>query len=153
MANKTPAPPPPPTPPSARKRGEELPVSAAAPQPKALPVDLIRGEEEPGTTPEALIQKRLHVGLPAHGTLKAEDAKDWADDMAFKLLPDAMAVIAWNLRNGDTKAQEKAVEQVLDMNGMRKREVEKGAAPTIILNLGQGGASAESLPWLKREDK
>lgn len=140
-------PPPEPTPPSARKRGE---VVALPEEPKALPPALIRGIDDPGTTPEALIQKRLHVGLPTHGEMKPDAAKQWADDMAFKLLPDAMAEVAWNLRHGDKKDRAAAVEQVLDMNNMRKRDIGSGNTPTIILNLGNGDGA--SLPWLKRDE-
>lgn len=143
-----------PTPPSNRRQGKvpDLPIALKPPAQVKLDAERNKAAAPPAaimTASEELIQKRLHVGLPSHGEVGLENAKKFADELALKLLPDAMAEIAWDLRAGDKKDRIRATEQILDMNNMRRRDVNQGIAPTIILNLG--GKQSANVPWLTKE--
>lgn len=147
---------PPPTPPSAKKQAVTKAVEEALAQPAPMPtVDKSAVQAFHPDMADAmavsreLTLKRLHVGLPPSGPLALEKAKQFADDLALRMLPDAMAEVAWDLHNGDKKDRAKAVEQILDMNNMRRRELAQGNAPTIILNLG--GGNGQGVPWLTKE--
>lgn len=145
---------PPPTPPSARKlaaaKAVEEAVALTAPVEKKGTVESFHPDmADAMAVTRELTLKRLHVGLPPAGPLPLEKAKQFADDLALRMLPDAMAEVAWQLHNGDAKDRAKAVEQVLDMNNMRRRDLAQGVAPTIILNLGNGNAGG--VPWLTKE--
>ena len=148
---------PPPTPPSARKqavtKATEEAVALEAPRPPTVDQSKVQAFHPDMADAMAVTRdltlKRLHVGLPPAGPLPVEKAKQFADDLALRMLPDAMAEVAWQLHNGDAKDRAKAVEQVLDMNNMRRRDLAQGVAPTIILNLG--GGNGNGVPWLTKE--
>ena len=148
---------PPPTPPSARKqavvKATEDAVALEAPRPPTVDQSKVQAFHPDMADAMAVTRdltlKRLHVGLPPAGPLPVEKAKQFADDLALRMLPDAMAEVAWQLHNGDAKDRAKAVEQVLDMNNMRRRDLAQGVAPTIILNLG--GGNSNGVPWLTKE--
>ncbi len=96
---------------------------------------------------QLLIQKRKQVRFS--GEMSESKAKQFADDLALRLLPDAMALIAHDLRYGNKKEQDAAVDRVLRMNGFDRKEAQAAQTPTIIINMGK---DAGPTPWLKRED-
>jgi hypothetical protein len=91
-------------------------------------------------------------GVSVSGKSEA-DIKAWADRKALEMLPAALAELNFNLKFGTDKQRAEAVDRVIDMHGLRKREAQAGQHATIILNLGGGkDALAAKLPWLKREE-
>lgn len=100
---------------------------------------------------EIAFLKRVQVAqMPMH--IQGEAATKWAKDKLEALLPEAVAQVAWDLRNGSDKVRSEAAEKVLRANGLDKRE----AAQTpdraqIILNIGTG--DSKSVPWLERLHK
>ena len=90
-------------------------------------------------------QRLAMVGVPKN--LKAEEARQWAEEKLQSLLPEAVASIAWDLRYGSDKARAEATDRVLKSNGMDKKEAASGGGGTIVLNLNTGESN---LPWLKR---
>lgn len=77
--------------------------------------------------------------------LQGADAEAWAQQKAVSLLPEAMAELEYQLMLGDDAQRRDAARDILDINGMRKRESSSGGGATIILNLG-----GKELPWAQR---
>lgn len=77
--------------------------------------------------------------------LPAAEAETWAQAKAVSLLPDALAEIEFQLKMGDDGMRRDAARDVLDINGMRRREAAGAGGATIILNLG-----GKELPWAQR---
>ena len=98
---------------------------------------------EPGDL--ELKKKKALVGLKQD--LNADDAVQWSQEALKRLLPEAVANIAWNLRYGDKKERETATQRVLSANGMDRREAAQQSSNTIVVNLG--GATT-NVPWLDR---
>lgn len=84
-----------------------------------------------------------HFKVPAG--LSGEEAERWAKTRATELLPIAMAEIEYQLTLGNDAQRAEAAKDVLDMNGVRKKDAATGGGATIILNLGQ-----KELPWAER---
>jgi hypothetical protein len=91
------------------------------------------------------MQRMTTAGVPKN--LTPDKAKAWTEEFLQKLLPEAAASVAWDLRYGTDKARSEAADKVLRANGMDKREAQQSAGASIILNIGTGESS---LPWLKR---
>ncbi len=77
--------------------------------------------------------------------LTGDEAEAWAKKRATELLPIAVAELEYQLTLGTDAQRAEAAKDVLDMNGMRKKDVSTGGGATIILNLGQ-----KDLPWAER---
>lgn len=86
--------------------------------------------------------------VPVPEGLDGADAEEWAQKKAVQLLPDAAAELEYQLKYGDDSQRREAARDVLDMNGMRRRESGGNNAPTIILNLGN-----TKLPWEQKTDE
>lgn len=157
-----------PTPPPARRLAEKGDATSPKPRQKRK-TDALAAHPEPrkDVTPEPpeALAPHLKAPLEAHqykmglvggvsvsGKSEA-DIKAWADRKALEMLPAALAELNFNLKFGTDKQRSEAVDRVIDMHGLRKREAQAGQHATIILNLGGGkDALAAKLPWLKRED-
>lgn len=74
--------------------------------------------------------------------LGGAEAEEWATQRAVSLLPDALAEIEYQLKMGDDSQRRDAARDVLDINGMRKKDGGGNVGATIILNLG-----GSRLPW------
>lgn len=74
-----------------------------------------------------------------------EEAEVWAQSKSLELLPTALGEVEFRLKFGDDDQRYEAAKDVLDMNGMRKRDAINSGGNTIILNLGAGGT-----PWAKK---
>lgn len=162
--NDTQIPQPAPTPPSQRKLVQAVDATPTKPAPKRKKKDVLVAPpqvEVPAPVPvkhqAAHDEHQYKLGLVG-GLRIAEkpeaDIKAWSDRRAMEMLPAALAEVNFNLKYGNDKQRSEAVNQVLDMHGLRRREAAAGQHATIVLNLGGGkDALANALPWLKREDK
>lgn len=74
-----------------------------------------------------------------------EKAEEWAQSKAVELLPTALGEVEFRLKFGTDDQRYEAAKDVLDMNGMRKRDAINSGGNTIILNLGPNGT-----PWAKK---
>lgn len=70
-----------------------------------------------------------------------KSAEEWAQMRLIQLAPDAVAELEYQLQYGDDSQRAAAARDVLDANGMRRREAMQGGGQTIILHMGG------SLPW------
>lgn len=80
--------------------------------------------------------------------LQGAEAEEWAQREGVSMLPIAVSELKYQLLYGDDRQRAEAARDVLDMNGMRRRESGGNNAPTIILNLGAG-----PLPWEDKREK
>lgn len=97
------------------------------------------------------LEKRLaNVDLTDAKIAKMEPGQilEWVEQKKVRMLPFAMAILNDQLKHGTKREQVDAMHDVLDMNGVRKKESSVGGAATIILNLGAGNGVAQ-VPWLK----
>lgn len=139
-------------------KGDKCTVSKCAdvdlvvlPKPEAPPmlvsdtaIDMDAVEAKPQDAEFAA--KAALVKLPR--ALKGDDATRWSQDKMVELLPQAVAEIAWNLRYGNDKQRDSAVDRVLRANGMDRRDGNAaGQGGMIVLNLQTGNTG---LPWLDR---
>ena len=111
-------------------------------------------EAQPLVAPslEEARKERLRL-VQGQSVEKKDDAtiKAWAERKSLELLPAAVAELSFNLKYGNDKQRAEAMRDVMDINGMRKRDVQAGMQPTIILNLAGGLKEVEAkLPWLKK---
>lgn len=77
--------------------------------------------------------------------MDAPTAEAWAQAKAVSLLPDALAELEYQLKLGDDTMRRDAARDILDINGMRKRDSPGNGGATIILNLG-----GKELPWAQK---
>jgi len=78
--------------------------------------------------------------------LKGEEAEKWTKERALELLPLAIAEMEYMLMLGSDNQRIEAARDILDMNGLRKKDVSSGGGgATIVLNLG-----TKDLPWAQR---
>lgn len=100
-------------------------------------------------------QKLNEVSRPPSNS-SAESMREWADQEVHKLIPDAMASLAWDTRYGDQKARAEARAEVFRMAGIDRKDAGqfvKGGQ--IVINLGADGMGANqgiNLPFLQRRD-
>lgn len=102
---------------------------------------------------------RLAQGIGRYAAMKAyfnvpeglegSAAEEYVQRKALMLSVDALAEIERQLKLGDDNQRREAARDILDMNGMRKREASAGNQAVIILNNPAGLAG---LPWLKVKD-
>lgn len=71
----------------------------------------------------------------------AKAAEEWTQDRVVKLLPDALAEVEYQLRFGDDAQRMGAARDILDANGMRRRDATASGGQTIILHMNS------VLPW------
>lgn len=81
-----------------------------------------------------------------------ENAVEWAERAARRLLPDAMAALAIGLRDKNTKTRLEAADKVLRMNGIDRKEAQHGGNATLILKLEGGSGGVAGLDWLQPVD-
>lgn len=84
--------------------------------------------------------------------LEGDSAQEWAEGAIKKLVPEAVASLAYDLRFGTDKQRSEAADKVLRSVGMDKREAtQQGSQALIVLNLGSEAVS--NVPWLQRVQK
>jgi hypothetical protein len=76
--------------------------------------------------------------------LTGADAEEWSQKRAVELLPKAIGELDYQLTLGDDAQRRDAARDVLDINGMRRREGVSAGGATIILNL------KTELPWAQK---
>jgi len=100
-----------------------------------------------------LISQRLRNQLvPMPAGLKGGDAEKYGADKLVEMIPLAVQEIEYRLRFGDDDARNDAARDVLDANGLRRKEALQVGAPTIVLNFGEAQAGGHSFPFLKRSN-
>ena len=77
--------------------------------------------------------------------LEPAEIEAWAQTKAVSMLPKALAELDYQLTMGDDNQRRDAMRDVLDINGMRKREANGSTGATIILNL-----NGKELPWAQK---
>lgn len=95
-----------------------------------------------GTGLGALAIRQAFLKIPK---MSGEDAETWAQNKAVELLPTALGEVEFRLKFGTDDQRYEAAKDVLDMNGMRKRDALASGGNTIILNIGSNGT-----PWAKK---
>ncbi len=80
--------------------------------------------------------------------LEGAQAEEYVQRRALTLSVDAMAELERQLKLGDDTQRREAARDILDMNGMRKRESGGGNGPVIVMMGQNGGALA--VPWAQR---
>lgn len=89
-----------------------------------------------------IARKEVRAGLTeAAPELGGEEAESWALQKISRLLPDAVAELEYQLKFGDDKQRMDAARDVLDANGLRKRDAMGASGQTIVLNV------SGPLPW------
>lgn len=79
------------------------------------------------------------VEQPPEG-LDTAEAEEWTQKKMVALLPAAVAELEYQLKFGDDRQRMDAARDVLDANGMRKRDAITASGQTIVLNIA-------NLPW------
>jgi len=83
--------------------------------------------------------------LPVPEGLKGGDAEEYAQKKLVDMLPQAVTELEHQLTYGDDKQRIDAARDVLDANGMRRREMAGNMVPPIVLNFNG------VLPWMQQE--
>jgi hypothetical protein len=112
----------------AKKRGERVKTAQ-------------REEVERGMKQMARRDVRKGLLEPTPADLAGEAAETYVTDKLVRLLPDAVAELEFQLKFGDDKQRMEAARDVLDANGMRKRDAVTAGGQTIVLNVNG------PLPW------
>lgn len=98
----------------------------------------------------AYIERKNLAGLPDQ-PLTGDEAVEWSKEKLQKMVPEAVAILQWNMRRGTDRQKEDAAAKVMAANGLDKREAAvTRATPTIVVNIGTGDSKA---PWLERLKK
>lgn len=109
-----------------------------------------RSPEEVERRAQAFLESRAKVRAELVPVPKIEgaEAEEWAENKKVALLPAAIAEIEYQLKySGSDKARIEAARDVLDMNGMRKRDAPVAGGAVIFFNPGEGF----KLPWKKQD--
>lgn len=77
--------------------------------------------------------------------LKGGDAEEYAAKKLVEMLPAAVHEVEHQLKFGDDKQRMDAARDVLDANGMRRKEQVGNMVPPIVLNF------TGVLPWMQQE--
>lgn len=118
-------------------------------QPKEPSAGLPLAEQMEGRSTEA---GRLAVLAGKHAArrgllpvpdLKGGDAEEYAQKKLVEMLPAAVTELEHQLTYGDDKQRVEAARDVLDANGMRRREQAGNMVPPIVLNF------TGVLPWMQ----
>ena len=98
-----------------------------------------------GSSVGRLAAARAFFKVP--GDLEGAEAEQYVQKKALSLAPEALMEIERQLRLGDDSQRREAARDILDMNGMRRKEAAPGNGPVIMLVNPGGGDPA---PWVKR---
>ena len=95
--------------------------------------------------------KRKSLAMVPEAPMNDEQSVEWSKGKLARLLPEAVSVLAWDLRYGTEKVRTEAANKIMAANGVDKREASQGREqPTIVVNIGTGDSKA---PWLERLKK
>lgn len=80
-------------------------------------------------------------------TPKDENIDEWFTKAARRMLPEALATVAAEMRSDNPQRRLDAAEKILRVNGVDKRAAVDGGNATLVVNLGN---SASAFEWLKK---
>lgn len=90
---------------------------------------------------------KAHFKVP--DGLEGAAAEEWVSRRALMLSVDALAELERQLKLGDDTQRREAARDILDMNGMRKKESVGGANTPIIMLVNPNGGPVQ-VPWAQR---
>lgn len=80
------------------------------------------------------------------------EAETWADKKLVQLLPEAVAVLEFDLKYGDEDAKARAASEVRNATGRGKKDGGGGGGAIFNVIMQPGGSGAPSVPWMQRVD-
>jgi hypothetical protein len=124
--------------------GDSLAMQAARAQAKATMGDEL---SKLGASIGKFAAMRAYFKAPEG--LQGAEAMEYVQKKAEALTVDAITDLERDLKLGDDAQRREARRDLLDMNGMRKKEQTPNTHPLIIM-MGTNGAPQISLPWSQK---
>lgn len=84
--------------------------------------------------------------------MEGAEAEQWADRKLVKLLPEAVALLEFDLKYGDDDAKARAAQEIRNATGRGRKDSGGGASAIFNVVMQAPASGAPPMPWMQRVD-